>query len=157
MRGIACALVCDRLTSGTPRSKIGGLTAQILKTAKSVHRTLFFEAPNSKTHKTPKTHGKRAAPQPSKPRAAPRNAILVLQPQPAGATQMAKCGSGHLTATLYSPGYVAPRLDMKKVAVMTALREQPMPFVIYLCGMHLSPLCCRARSVTPLPSRHVSS
>jgi hypothetical protein len=40
-----------------------------------------------------------------------------------------KCGSGHLTANLYPPGYVAPRLDLKRVAVMAALCEQLPPFV----------------------------
>ena len=48
---------------GTPRSKIGGPTAQIFKTAKILRRDILrlHTAPNSKTHKTPKTHGKRAA------------------------------------------------------------------------------------------------
>jgi len=80
--------------------------------------------------------------------------ILVLQP--AGSSQAGKCGSGHLTANLYPPGYVAPRLDLKRVAVMAALCEQLPPFVVYLSGGHFSPLLTRSqREATVFPPREL--
>ena len=51
----------------------------------------------------------------------------------------------HLTATLYPPGYVAPRLDLKKAVVEAALGEQPPPYVIFLSGAHFSPLLTLAQ------------
>ena len=84
-------------------------------------------------------------------------AILVLQPASKGGDQpqmAAKCGRGHLTATLYQPGFAALRPDLKKAAVVAALGEQPPPFVLYLYGGHYSPLLTRAQSeVNAFPPR----
>ena len=47
-------------SGGPPRSKSGGLTAHIPKTAKMSHCDILglHAAQNSKTHKTAKTHGR---------------------------------------------------------------------------------------------------
>ena len=87
-------------------------------------------------------------------------AILLLQPaggECGDQPQMAsKCGSGHLTATLYPPNFAMPRLDLKKAAVAAALGEQPPPFVLFLGGGHYSPLLTRAqRTATPFPPREL--
>ena len=66
------------------------------------------------------------------------------------------CAADELQANLYPPGYVAPRLDLKMVAVMATLCEQLPPFVVYLSGGHFSPLLTRAqREATVFPPREL--
>lgn len=53
---------------------------------------------------------------------------------------------------------MAPRLDLKKVAVEAALGEQPPPYVIFLSGAHFSPLLTLAqRKANVFPPRKLMS
>ena len=66
--------------------------------------------------------------------------IVVMQLTSVGEqAQVVSCG-GHLSATVYAPGFVTPRQDVKKSELLVLLTGDSPALVLYLEGCHFSPL-----------------